>query len=143
MQPNRQVLLALLLLLGAGEFVFSKEFFGKVVLWAGTQPPPGWLLCSGSAIDCQDNPDFCTVLDSFESGGDIFVPNLDAKFIRTAGNAGGIGEEQGERFHTLGTSEMPAHSHLILTTLENATSPNVANNFLGTADNETYGFSGS
>lgn len=60
--------------------------------------PDGWALCNGS------------------NG----TPNLRDQFIVGAGDSYSIGEKDGENYHTLTISEIPLHSHKIVTVVDNS-----------------------
>lgn len=78
-----------------------------------------WLRMDGSGLSTSSYPDLfdCLGYTYGGSGATFYLPNLDGKFILSAGNLGsgypGIGASGGEISHTLTTPEMPNHRHQI------------------------------
>ncbi len=71
---------------------------GSVVMWTGSTPPRGWVLCDGSVV----------------SG--VATPDLRGRFVIGAGNgpglsARGLGQAGGSEAHTLTANEIPHHRH--------------------------------
>ena len=67
---------------------------GMIIMWSGDidEIPEGWALCDGS------------------NG----TPNLSDRFVVGAGHDFSVGNEGGEREHTLTVSEMPSHRHYVV-----------------------------
>lgn len=78
-----------------------------------------WLRLDGSSLSTSSYPDLfnCLGYTYGGSGATFYLPNLDGKFILSAGNLGsgypGIGASGGEISHTLTPAEMPNHRHQI------------------------------
>jgi microcystin-dependent protein len=66
---------------------------GAIIMWSGTTPPSGWALCDGAS----GRPD---LRGKFVVG----YSNLDIDYST-------IGNQSGEKKHTLTISEMPSHTH--------------------------------
>ena len=88
---------------------------GSIVMWTGSTPPRGWVLCDGSVV----------------SG--VATPDLRGRFVLGAGPGPGLtartqGQVGGAESHTLSANEMPAHGHLT--------------SFSGSASNTRLGYGG-
>lgn len=92
---------------------------GSIIAFAGTTIPNGWLECNGSAVSRTTYADlFSTIGTSHGSGNGTTtfnIPNLKGKTIFGLNTNDldfeAIGNDGGEKKHTLTTDEMPAHSH--------------------------------
>jgi len=73
---------------------------GSVILWTGTTPPKGWVLCDGAVV------------------AGVTTPDLRGRFILGAGAGPGLtprtlAQRGGVEAHALAEAEMPAHSHSV------------------------------
>lgn len=73
---------------------------GAILMWTGSTPPAGWVLCDGSVV------------------GGVRTPDLRGRFVLAAGPRDGIAstaremhQRGGEEAHALTQSELPSHSH--------------------------------
>lgn len=68
---------------------------GAVIAFAGTTPPPGWLLCDGSAVDRALYAELFAVIGSAHGEGDQIttfnLPDYRGRFLR--GTDGGAGRD--------------------------------------------------
>lgn len=88
---------------------------GSIVMWTGSTPPRGWVLCDGSVV------------------AGVATPDLRGRFVLGAGPGPGLtartqGQVGGAESHTLSANEMPAHGHLT--------------SFSGSASNTRLGYGG-
>lgn len=86
---------------------------GSIVMWAGSTPPEGWLLCNGATYKRTEYLNLSNVI-GFKYGGtkDILkVPDLQARFPLGASSNYSLGDTGGEKDVTLTKEEMPQHSH--------------------------------
>jgi microcystin-dependent protein len=83
---------------------------GGIIMWSGSTPPPGWVLCDGNYY----KKDFGTATTASDPVG-VLTPNLSGQFIvgYNPGDAdyNAIGKQNGEKLHTLTQGEMPSHNH--------------------------------
>lgn len=73
---------------------------GSIVMWSGSVPPMGWVLCDGSVVQ------------------GVTTPDLRGRFVLGAGNGSGLterrmGERGGTEAHTLTEAEIPWHQHYV------------------------------
>lgn len=78
---------------------------GSILMWTGSTPPEGWVLCDGALVKGFKTPD------------------LRGRFVVGAGNGVGLSPRPlnqvgGEEAHALSEAEIPAHSHLVALTRE-------------------------
>ncbi|MEI6342189.1 MAG: tail fiber protein [Verrucomicrobiota bacterium] len=71
---------------------------GSIVMWTGSTPPRGWVLCTGAVV----------------SG--VTTPDLRGRFILGSGDGPGLTSRPihhtgGEEAHALTAAEIPSHSH--------------------------------
>ncbi len=71
---------------------------GSIVMWTGSTPPRGWVVCDGSVV----------------SG--VTTPDLRGRFVIGAGtgaglSARGLGQGGGSEAHTLTADQIPQHRH--------------------------------
>jgi microcystin-dependent protein len=108
---------------------------GIVLPYAGTAAPFGWLLCYGQAVSQATYAALYAVIGTTfgpDSGGNFTLPDARGRVIagqddmggssanRLTGQSGGVdgdtlGATGGAETHTLVVSEIPAHTHTILT----------------------------
>lgn len=104
----------------------SGTLVGEIKAYAGSSAPTGWLLCYGQAISRTIYAALFAVISTNYGTGDgsttFNVPDLRGRTIAGFDNMGGsdagrldwanaIGTAGGEQYHTLITSEIPAHTH--------------------------------
>lgn len=94
---------------------------GTVLMFAGSAPPDGWLVCDGAAVSRTQYAKLFAIVGTAYGAGDgattFNVPNFKGRFpaghdpsdadFRPAGKTGG------EKAHALTVNEMPAHAHTV------------------------------
>ncbi len=92
---------------------------GAIMPFAGAAPPPGWLLCDGSAVSRSTYANLFAALGAAYGAGDgstsFNLPNLKGRMPvgldAGQGEFAGLALTGGEKAHGLSTAEMPAHGH--------------------------------
>ena len=95
---------------------------GKIVMYAGSSAPRGWLLCQGQAVSRTTYAKLFSVIGTTYGSGDgsttFNVPDMRGRSPLGVGNGDAtghtnhtLGQKGGEETHTLDVNEMPAHSH--------------------------------
>lgn len=92
-----------------------------VLGFAGPTPPAGFLLPAGQSVAQATYPALCSALGAAVVAGMFTLPDYRGRVLAGADNMGGsaagrltsytLGTTGGEQTHTLGSTEMPAHSH--------------------------------
>jgi len=92
---------------------------GSVFAFAGSTPPPGYLLCDGSTVSRVDFPDLFAVVGTTYGGNGqpmFKLPDLCGRVVAGAGAGTGLtprelGQSLGAEAHTLTSGEVPLHTH--------------------------------
>ena len=96
-------------------------FVAEIRIFAGNFAPTGWATCNGQLMAISQNTALFSLLGTFY-GGDgkstFALPNLAGSAPMGQGQGAGLsqrllGEQGGEPFVTLLTSEMPFHTHFV------------------------------
>lgn len=100
-----------------------EPFLGEIMLFAGSTPPNGWMVCNGQLLDISDYDALYTLVGTTYGGdGQITfgLPNLQGRVPVGMGQGPTqsyvLGQAGGEERHTLIVPELPAHSHNVATT---------------------------
>lgn len=90
---------------------------GKIIEFAGSTVPAGYLLCDGSAVSRTTYASLYSVIgDSFGDGDGettFNVPNLMDKVVVGASSGHPFASSGGENNHVLDDTEIPAHLHSV------------------------------
>ena len=113
-------------------------FIGNVILFGGTFAPVGWAFCDGSLVSISENDALFSLIGT-TYGGDgqasFALPDLRGRIAVSQGQGPGlgtyvIGQQAGTEAVTLLPSQIPPHSHMVLSNSA-AAATNVPNaNFL-------------
>lgn len=97
---------------------------GMVVPFAGASAPSGWLLADGSAVSRSTYSALFTVISTTYGSGDgsttFNLPDLKGRVAvgkSTDTEFDTLGEKGGAKTHTLQLTEVPAHTHAVMTVL--------------------------
>ena len=103
--------------LGSGVSLYGGTPIGGIVIWSGAvgSPPDGFILCDGTAISRTDFATLFTIVGTtFGSGNGsstFNIPNLRDRFIVGAGSGYNLNATGGSSTTTLGTANLPSHTH--------------------------------
>ena len=88
---------------------------GATMTWHTATPPPGWLLCDGSAVYIADYPELFAVWGYQYGGTGTQFGLLDMSDYSPMGAGGNVllDDTAGNLTHTLTAAEMPVHSHTV------------------------------
>ena len=110
----------------------AQPYVGEIRMFAGNFAPVGWAFCDGQLMPISENDALFSLIGT-TYGGDgqqtFAMPNLQGRFpIHVGTNAGvsyQIGEAAGVEEVTLTTSQIPAHTHPLVASMNVAqdTSP--------------------
>ena len=94
----------------------AEPFMGELRLMSFDFAPKGWAECNGQLLPINQNQALFSLLGVMY-GGDgritFGLPDLRSRVPIHLSSSYNQGQKLGEEFHTLTTSEMPAHNHLI------------------------------
>jgi microcystin-dependent protein len=88
-------------------------------------PPKGWVFCDGQILQINQNQALFSLLGTTYGGNGqttFQLPNLQGRIPIHFGNGLIQGQVGGEESHTLTISEVPAHTHPLTATSDNADS---------------------
>ena len=107
----------------------SDQFVAEIRMFGFNFPPTGWAFCNGQLLPISQNTALFSLLGTFY-GGDgkstFGLPDLQGRSATNQGQGPGLsewflGQEQGEETVTLLISEIPSHTHFMMTTSVNGT----------------------
>lgn len=134
----------------------TREPFGVIKLWAGSNIPEGYHLCDGSAFKRTDYPNlFAAIGTTFnaakDAGGyiqstatdEFRIPDLRGRFI--VGQYGGgdgfhdLGDTGGSSRVYLGINEIPSHNHTASFTASKSDDGNEDGTYIAIANDQSVG----
>src|SRR5215216_5230532 len=89
---------------------------GEIRMMAFTFPPKGWAQCNGQLLPINQNQALFSLLGTMYGGNgqtNFALPDLRARTPIHEGLGHTLGERGGEQAHTLSSSEMPTHPHVL------------------------------
>ncbi len=90
---------------------------GEMVPYAGSTPPPGWLLCNGQAVSRTAYPDLFTAIGTKWGSGDgantFNVPSMTDRYPYGASSSRPLGTTGGSASLVLSAAQLPPHNHPI------------------------------
>jgi microcystin-dependent protein len=112
----------------------TSPFVAEIRMFAGNFAPTGWATCDGQLLPISQNTALFSLLGTFY-GGDgkstFALPNLQGNAPLHQGQGQGLseyflGQEGGSQFVTLLVSEIPFHTHSMVTAAGDPAESNVA-----------------
>jgi microcystin-dependent protein len=94
----------------------AEPFMGELRLMSFNFAPKGWAECNGQLLPINQNQALYSLLGTMYGGDgrvNFGLPDLRGRVPIHLSSSYNQGQKLGEEFHTLTTSEMPAHNHLI------------------------------
>ncbi len=99
----------------------TEPYIGSIALFAGNFPPKNWAFCQGQIMNIAQNTALFSILGTTYGGNGtttFALPNLQGRVAIGAGQGPGLsnydlGQTGGSESVTLGTSQMPAHTHAL------------------------------
>jgi microcystin-dependent protein len=91
-------------------------FLGELKLMSFNFAPKGWALCNGQFMPINQNQALFSLLGTMYGGNGqttFALPELRGRVPMHLGNGFTQGESGGQEAHTVTSSEMPAHNHLV------------------------------
>ena len=126
----------------------ADPFVAEIRIFGFNFAPTGWAQCNGQLLPISQNTALFSLVGTFY-GGDgkstFALPNLEGSGAIQSGQGAGLsdrflGEQAGEPFVTLISSEMPAHAHTAFATSGGATVAGPASNIWAQAVSDQGAF---
>ncbi len=124
----------------------SEPFLAEIRMVGFNFAPRGWALCDGQILPINQNQSLYSLLGT-TYGGDgrtsFALPDLRGRTpIHTGSDGFGpfhtLGQKSGEETHTLTTSEMPQHDHILTASNTDGNTANTNNNILAREVGDPY-----
>ncbi len=96
----------------------SQPYLGEIQLFACTFAPSGWALCNGQLLPISENTGLFSLLGTFYGGNgstNFALPDLRGRTPMGSSATHPLGESTGAELVTLVPSQVPAHTHVIIT----------------------------
>jgi len=120
----------------------SEPFLAEVKIVGFNFPPRGYATCDGQLLPINQNQSLFSLLGTIY-GGDgettFALPDLRGRTPIHESSDHALGQRAGEEGHALSESELPAHTHVLQGTDNDATEFRAPGNVLARATNTVYG----
>jgi microcystin-dependent protein len=117
----------------------AQPYVGEIRMFAGNFAPAGWMFCEGQLLPISEYETLFNLIGT-TYGGDgqstFALPDLRGRVPLHFGNGFTLAETGGVETVTLTVSQIPAHSHPLLASANNASAANAGGNVL--AQTPTY-----
>jgi microcystin-dependent protein len=101
----------------------AQPYVGEIRMFAGNFAPAGWNFCDGTIVPISENETLFNLIGT-TYGGDgqstFQLPDLRGRLPMHMGNGFNLAQTGGEESVTLTVNQIPAHSHPLLASLNNA-----------------------
>ena len=112
----------------------AQPYVGEIRMFGGNFAPVGWMFCEGQLLPISEYEILFQLIGT-TYGGDgestFALPDLRGRVPIHFGNGFTLAETGGVETVTLTVSQMPAHSHALLASLNSATNNTVTGNLTG------------
>lgn len=119
----------------------SEPFLGEIRIMSFAFAPRGWAFCNGQLLPIAQNQALFSLLGT-TYGGDgrttFALPDLRSRTPLHMGASFALGQSGGEEAHTLGTAEVPVHTHSVAATAATATKQPPGGNVWAARSSPTY-----
>lgn len=113
----------------------AQPYVGEIRMFAGNFPPAGWMFCDGQLLPISENETLFNLIGT-TYGGDgqstFALPDLRGRLPIHQGNGFNLAETGGAEEITLTVNQIPAHSHPMLASTNQASTLNALNNVIAT-----------
>jgi microcystin-dependent protein len=111
----------------------AQPYVGEIRMFAGNFQPAGWMFCEGQLLPISENETLFQLIGT-TYGGDgqstFALPDLRGRLPIHQGNGFILAETGGAEEITLTVQQIPAHTHPLLATINNAATANASGNVL-------------
>jgi microcystin-dependent protein len=121
----------------------AQPYVGEIRLFAGNFAPAGWMFCEGQLLPISENETLFQLIGT-TYGGDgqttFALPDLRGRIPLHQGNGLILAETGGAELVTLTTNQIPAHTHPLAASADNASTANATGSILAQTPSYTpYG----
>lgn len=105
----------------------AEPFLAEIRFFSFNFAPKGWAMCDGQLLPINQNQALFALLGTTYGGdgrNNFALPNLRGRMPVHRGSGYSLGQAAGAATHTLTAAEMPAHTHLVITSTTEANTPN-------------------
>src|SRR6185295_18975801 len=104
----------------------AEPFLSEIRIMSFGYAPRGWALCNGQLLPINQNQALFSLLGTtFGDNGqtNFALPDLRGNVPIHVGQGFTLGQKGGEQAHTVTTSEMPLHAHIMQANTGNGSTP--------------------
>ncbi len=119
----------------------AQPYVGEIRMFAGPFAPAGWMFCEGQLLPISENETLFNRIGTTYGGDGITtfaLPDLRGRLPLHQGNGFALSETGGAEQVTLGTAEMPTHTHTLQASTDDATSATPVGNAWAKAKTSIY-----
>lgn len=113
----------------------AQPYVGEIRMFAGNFAPAGWMFCEGQLLPISENETLFQLIGT-TYGGDgestFALPDLRGRLPLHQGNGFILAETGGAEEITLTVNQIAAHTHPLLVSKDQTTTPNPGGNAIGT-----------
>ncbi len=124
----------------------SQPYVGEIRMFAGNFAPVGWMFCEGQLLPISENETLFNLIGT-TYGGDgqstFALPDLRGRLPVHMGSGFILAQTGGAETVTLTTNQLPAHTHALVASSNNATAANAGGNVLAQTPTQTPYISGA
>jgi len=119
----------------------AEPFLSEIRIMSFVFAPRGWALCNGQLLPINQNQALFSLLGT-TFGGDgqvnFALPDLRGRTPIHVGGGHTLGQRGGEQAHTLSIAELPTHTHALVATTADGSTPVPTNNLLADSPSQLY-----
>jgi microcystin-dependent protein len=119
----------------------ATPYLSEIRIFSFNFPPKGWALCNGQLMPINQNQALFALLGTTYGGDGITtfaLPNLQGRMPIHGGNGFTLGQNGGEQYHTLISTEMPQHTHAAIASSNPAILGAAPGNFWANGNQPAY-----
>lgn len=119
----------------------AEPFLSEIRIMSFGFPPKGWAFCNGQLLPINQNQALFSLLGTMYGGNGqttFALPDFRGRVPIHVGAGFIQGQAGGQEFHTITTSEMPAHTHFVQATAASQTTNIPAGNLLASINAPQY-----